>query len=315
MKRAIMVILAVLAVLSMSVGVFSAAQLLLATGGTAGTYYPLGGAIANIVNKNVPGTNMSAQSTGASAENMRLINRGEVDFAIVQNDVAFQAYNGLETFAGKPIKNFGVVASLYPEVIQFVVKADGPIKTWADVKGKKISVGAAASGTEINARQVLEAHGMTYADVQEQFLSFAESANQFKDSQIDGFFVTAGIPNPGITDVATQHKIKILPVAPDKMKALTDKYPFLAPTTVPANTYMNQTEAAATPAITAIIIAGNHMSEKQVYDITKVLFDNGGALAAAHAKGASVKLATALDGVATPVHPGAAKYLAEKGVK
>jgi len=315
LKKGIMVVLAVLGVLSMSVGVFSASQLLLATGGTAGTYYPLGGAIANIVNKRVPGISMSAQSTGASLENMRLINRGDVDLAIVQNDVAFQAYNGLEAFAGKPIKNFGVVASLYPEVVQFVVKADGPIKTWADIKGKKISVGAPGSGTEVNARQVLEAYGMSYDDIQEQYLSFAESANQFKDGQIDGFFVTGGVPNPGIVDVSTQHKIKILPVSQEKMKELADKYPFLAPTTIPANTYLNQTEATLTPAIMALIIAGNHMSEKEIYDITKVLFENGGDLAAAHAKGADVQLATALAGVATPLHPGAAKYFAEKGVK
>lgn len=314
MKKALLVILAILAVMVVSIGANSASQLLLATGGTAGTYYPLGGAIANIINKRVPKLSISAQSTGASVENMRLVTKGEVDLAIVQNDIAFQAFNGLEAFEGKPIKNFSVVASLYPEVVQFVVKADGPIKTWADLKGKRIGVGAPGSGAEANARQVLGIYGLTYDDIQEQFLSFAESSNQFKDGQIDGFFVTAGIPNPGITDVSTQHKIRLLSVSQDKMKELAAKFPFLVGTTVPAKTYLNQNEAAYTPAVTAILIAGNHMSEKDIYDITKVLFENGGELAQAHAKGSAITLPTALDGVSTPVHAGAAAYYREKGV-
>ncbi|MGB4338325.1 MAG: TAXI family TRAP transporter solute-binding subunit [Bacillota bacterium] len=314
MKRGILVVLAILGVLAMSIGVNSASYLILATGGTAGTYYPLGGAIANIANKRIPGMNMTAQATGASVENMRLVSSGEVDLAIVQNDVAYQAYNGEEAFAGKPIKNFGVVSALYPEVIQFVVAADGPIKTWEDVKGKRISVGAPGSGTEVNARQVLGVYGITYDDIQEQFLSFAESANAFKDGHIDGFFVTGGVPNPGITDVSTQHRIKIMSVSEEKMKELTAEYPFLAPVTIPVNTYINQTEAAYTPAIMAILIAGNHLSEQEAYDITKVLFENDGELALAHEKGKSITLETALDGITTPLHPGTEKYLKEKGV-
>ena len=314
LKKSLLISLALVCVLTVSIGVYSASDLILATGGTAGTYYPLGGAIANIANKRISKMNMAAQSTGASAENVRLINKGEADLALVQNDVADYAYNGTETFEGKPIKTFGAIASLYPEVIQFVVRADGPIKTWADVRGKRISVGAPGSGTEANARQILDIYGMTYADVEEQFLSFAESANQFKDGHIDGFFVTAGVPNPGITDVSTQHKIKILSMPADKMKQLTTKYPFLVAATVPANSYLNQTEASSTPAVMAILIAGNAVPEAEVYQITKVLYENDGELAKAHAKGAEIKLSTALNGLSTPLHPGAAKYYREKGI-
>ncbi len=314
MKKSLLAFLAVLCVLTVSIGVYSASDLILATGGTAGTYYPLGGAIANIANKRIPKMNMAAQATGASIENIRLVAKEEVDLALVQNDTADYAYNGIEAFKGNPTKSFGAVASLYPEVIQFVVRADGPIKTWADVRGKRISVGAPGSGTEANARQLLDVNGMTYADVEEQFLSFAESANQFKDGHIDGFFVTAGVPNPGITDVSTQHKIRILPMPADKMKALTTKYPFLVASAVPANSYINQPDEAATPAVMAILIAGNHVPDEDVYQIAKILFENDGDLARAHAKGAEIKLATALNGLSTPLHPGAAKYYKEKGL-
>ncbi|MEA4884783.1 MAG: TAXI family TRAP transporter solute-binding subunit [Clostridia bacterium] len=314
MKRILLIAMAVLTVLVLSFGAYSATQLILATGGTAGTYYPFGGAIANIVNKRAPSLSMSAQSTGASVENMRLISKGEADLAIVQNDTVHYAFNGIEAFDGKPLKNYGVVASLYPEVIQFVVKADGPIKNWTDIKGRRISVGAPGSGTEANARQVLSAYGITYNDFEEQYLSFAESANQFKDGHIDGFFVTSGIPNSGIQDVSTQHKIRILSIPADKMKAIQASYPFLAATKIPAKTYLNQSEEANTVAVMAIIIAGNGLKEQDVYNITKVLFENGGELAAAHSKGALVLLETALDGISTPLHPGAQKYYKEKGI-
>ncbi len=314
MKKSLLIVLALMCVLTVSIGVYSASDLVLATGGTAGTYYPLGGAIANIANKRIAKMNIAAQATGASGENMRLVNKGEADLALVQNDVADYAFNGTESFAGKPIKNFGAIASFYPEVIQFVVRADGPIKTFADVRGKRISVGAPASGTEANARQVLDVYGLTYADVEEQYLSFAESANQFKDGHIDGFFVTGGVPNPSITDVSTQHKIRILSIPADKMKQLTAKYPFLVAATVPANAYLNQPEAASTPAVMAILIAGDAVPEADVYQITKILFENDGELARAHAKGAEIRLATALNGLSTPLHPGAAKYYREKGI-
>jgi TRAP transporter TAXI family solute receptor len=315
LKKLLLIMMAVLTVLVFSVGTYSATQLILATGGTAGTYYPLGGAMASVINKRVPSVNITAVSSGASVENIRNINKGEVDLAIVQNDVTDYAYNATETFAGQaPLRKYGAVASLYPEVIQVVVRADGPIKTFADIKGKKFSVGAPGSGTEANARQILSVYGITYADFDEMFLSFAESANQFKDGHIDGFFVTAGVPNAGIQDVSTQHKIRILSIEPNKMKELQAKYGFLAPATVPAKTYMNQNEDGKTAAVMAILIAREGLKEADVYGITKALFENDGELETAHAKGAQITLDTALDGISTPLHPGAARYYREKGL-
>ncbi|MDD2202206.1 MAG: TAXI family TRAP transporter solute-binding subunit [Firmicutes bacterium] len=313
MRKSLLLIVVVM-FLTVSIGASSATNLVLATGGTAGTYYPLGGAIASIANKLAPKLRITAQATSASSENMQLIGKRQADLALVQNDIADYAYKGIETFAGKSIKNFGAIASLYPELVHFVVKADGPIKSWADVKGKRISVGARNSGTEANARQILEAYGLTYADVDEQFLSFADSAEQFKAGRIDGFFATSGVPNAGIADVAAKHKIRILTMDSNTMQKLTSKYQFFVSTTIPANSYANQTAPATTPAVMAILIAGNHVSESDVYEITKSLFENDGQLAKAHAKGSLVRLRTAMNGLSTPLHPGAAKYYKEKGL-
>lgn len=145
----------------------------IATGGTAGTYFPLGGAIADILNKNVPGANASAQSTGASVANINLLQQDKVDIAFVQNDIAYYAVNGSEMFKDKKVPSIQGLATLYPETIQIVTLDKSGIKSLNDVKGKRVAVGAAGSGTEANARQILEAYGITYDDIKVQYLSFA----------------------------------------------------------------------------------------------------------------------------------------------
>jgi len=214
-------------------------KLILATGGTAGTYYPFGGAMAKIWNSKIPGMNVTAQSTGASAENVRLINKKEVELALVQSDTIDFAYNAKEAFKEKLTK-MNAIAVLYPEIIQIVIRGDSKATSFAGLKGLKIGVGAPGSGTEANFRQLLDVYGMKKEDVKAQYLSFAESAEQFKDKHIDAFFVTAGIPNAAITDVAVMHSIRILSIPSDKVSQLTKKYPFLSPAVIPANTYKNQ---------------------------------------------------------------------------
>ena len=184
----------------------------IATGGTSGTYYPLGGALADILNKNVKGANASAQSTGASVANINLLKEGKVDIAFVQNDISYYAVKGLEMFKGKEVKNLKALATLYPETIQIVTTAKTGVKTLADVKGKRVAVGAAGSGTEANARQILEAAGITYDDIKVQYLSFGEAASALKDGNVDVAFVTAGFPTAAIQDLATQHDVVLLPV-------------------------------------------------------------------------------------------------------
>ena len=293
--------------------VYAADNLVLATGGTAGTYYPFGGAMAKIWNSKIKGMNVTAQTSGASGENVRLINKKEVELALVQSDTLDFAFNAKEAFK-EPLKGMSTIAVLYPEIVQVVVASAGPIKSFADLKGKKVGVGAPGSGTEANFRQLAEIYGMKKEDVNAQFLSFSESAEAYKDKHIDAFIVTAGIPNAGIMDVATQNAIRILDIPADVAAKLTQKYPFLAAVKVPANTYKGQTADVSTVAVNAVLIAGNSLSEAMVYDLTKALFDNQADLASAHAKGKEVNLQYAVKGVSIPFHPGAVKYYKEKGL-
>ncbi len=287
-------------------------KLILATGGTAGTYYPFGGAMAKIWNSKIPGMNVTAQSTGASAENVRLINKKEVELALVQSDTIDFAYNAKETFKERLTK-MNAIAVLYPEIIQIVVRADSPIKSFNDLKGVKIGVGAPGSGTEANFRQLLDIYGMKKEDVKAQYLSFAESAEQFKDKHIDAFIVTAGIPNAAIMDVSVMQSIRLLSIPSDKIAQLTKKYPFLSPAIIPANTYKNQPSEVRTVAVAAVLIASSELKEDVVYKLTRTLFENQAELASAHAKGKEINLKKAVTGVSIPFHPGAIKYYKEKG--
>ena len=301
-----------------TVGLASAAmagemKYVLATGGTAGTYYPYGGAMSKIWNSKIPGMNVTAQATGASVENIRLMNKDEVELALVQSDTIDFAFNAKETFKEKLTK-MAVVAVLDPELIHIVVRGELDIKSFSGLRGKKIGVGAPGSGTEANFRQLLDVHKMTKDDVSTQFLSFAESADQFKDRRIDAFMVTGGVPTSAIMDVATQRDIKILTIDDTMISIMTNKYPFLAAAVIPANSYKGVTADVKTVAVNAVLIAHPKLSETVVYNMTKALFENQAELAAAHAKGKVLSLQSAATGVSIPFHPGAAKYYKEKGV-
>ncbi len=288
-------------------------KMVLATGGTAGTYYPFGGAMAKIWNSKIPGMNVTAQTTGASAENVRLVSKKEAELALVQSDTLDFAFNAKEAFKEK-ITNMMAVAVLYPEVIQVVVRADSPAKDFAGLKGMKVGVGAPGSGTEANFRQLCDAYGISKDDVKAQFLSFSESAEQFKDKHIDAFIVTAGIPNAAIMDISTQNEIRILNVTGEPLKKLVAKYPFLSAVTIPANTYKGLTTETNTVAVNAVLIANSDIKEDVVYNLTKALFENQAELASAHAKGKELNLQSAVKGVSIPFHPGAEKYYKEKGL-
>ncbi|NLK88374.1 MAG: TAXI family TRAP transporter solute-binding subunit [Clostridiaceae bacterium] len=289
-------------------------NLIMATGGTSGTYYSFGGAICQIYNTKLDNMNVTAQSTGASKENIRLIGSKEAELAIVQNDVMDYAYQGIELFNGEKIQNIRTVAILYPEIIQIVVSPDSGINSIADMKGKRISVGDAGSGVEANAKQILEAYGLTFDDIQASHLSFSESASAFKDKQLDGFFVTAGSPNPAIQEITALSSIKLLSVDDATADMLIAKYPFYTKYSISKETYKGMESDANTLAVMATLIAGSELEEDVVYKLTKALFEYQTELATAHAKGNEMRLATAVQGVSVPFHPGAEKYYKEKGL-
>ena len=268
----------------------------IATGGTAGTYYPIGGAIAEVLNKN--GMNASAQSTGASVANINMLKDKQVELAIVQNDITYYAVKGEEMFKeGGKVENLTGIASLYPETCQFVVREDSGIKKIEDLKGKRVAVGAAGSGAEANARQILEAYGITYDDVDEQFLSFAEGSYALKDGTVDAAFVTAGYPTASVQDIASQNKIRLLSVGDEQMKKLNEKYPFYTKTTVPAGTYQGFDEEVPTVSVMAILVANDKIDTALGEKLTKAIFDNLDKIAAAHSAGKSITKATALEGM------------------
>ncbi|MBR2773761.1 MAG: TAXI family TRAP transporter solute-binding subunit [Selenomonadaceae bacterium] len=268
----------------------------IATGGTAGTYYPIGGAIAEVLNKN--GMNASAQSTGASVANINMLKDKQVELAIVQNDITYYAVKGEEMFKeGGKVENLTGIASLYPETCQFVVREDSGIKKIEDLKGKRVAVGAAGSGAEANARQILEAYGITYDDVDEQFLSFAEGSYALKDGTVDAAFVTAGYPTASVQDIASQNKIRLLSVGDEQIKKLNEKYPFYTKTTVPAGTYQGFDEEVPTVSVMAILVANDKIDAALGEKLTKAIFDNLDKIAAAHSAGKSITKATALEGM------------------
>lgn len=284
----------------------------IATGGTAGTYFPLGGAIADILNKNIPGANASAQSTGASVANINLLQQGKVDLAFVQNDIAYYAANGTEMFKDKKVAGLKGIATLYPETIQIVTLDKSGITSLDQIKGKRVAVGAAGSGTEANARQILAAYGLTYQDVSVQYLSFGEASSALKDGNVDVAFVTAGHPTAAIQDIATQHKVVLIPVDAAKADALIAKYPFYTKVNIPAKTYTNQNTDVSAVAVRCMLVVSEKMDTQLGYDITKAIFSNLERLKAAHAAAGAVSKASAKDGMSITLNAGSDKYFKEK---
>lgn len=284
----------------------------IATGGTAGTYYPIGGAIAEVLNKNIPGVNASAQSTGASVANVNLLSTGKVDMAFVQNDIAYYASNGTEMFKDKKVGNLKGICTLYPETVQILTLSETGIKTIADAKGKRVAVGAAGSGVEANARQVLEAYGITYNDIKVQYLSFAEAAGALKDGNVDVAFVTAGLPTAAIQDISTQSKVVFLPVDVAKADELIKKYPFYTKQMIAAKTYPGQEADVSAVAVKAMLVVTDKMDADLGYKVTKAMYANTERLKASHAIAKDITKASATDGMSIPLNAGADKYFKEK---
>ncbi|MDP3058915.1 MAG: TAXI family TRAP transporter solute-binding subunit [bacterium] len=321
MKRTLIALLLVVIAASLVLsGCSPKAQFLtLGTGGTTGVYFPIGGSLGQIWQKELKGLTVDVKSTGASVANINMFSAADVkdraDVVIVQNDIAHYAYTGTEMFAGKKVEGIRAIASLYDEAVQIVVATNSGITSVADLKGKRVSVGAAASGTEANARQILEAFGLTYSDMTVSYLNFANSEAGLKDGQLDAFFATTGIGNATIVSLSSEGKATIIPLVGANVANLVAKYPFYSKITIPANTYKNQTFAVETVSVKAILIARADLTEKMVYDLTKALYKNLADLGAAHARGKDVTLANAKVGLTLPVHAGAQKYFTEQKVK
>lgn len=323
-KKSIAIMLTLVLVLSVVVGCGSEKAsggdknyISIATGGTSGTYYPLGGAIAKIFNDNVEGVTANAQSTGASVENIGLVSKGETEIAFIQSDITFYAYEGIENFAdtGK-VENIRGMAMLYPEVVQIVANASAGINSIEDLRGKNVAIGAPGSGTEANARQILGAHGITYDDLgKADYLSFGEAADQLKDNHIDAAFVTAGLPTSALVEVSTSNDIVVVPMDKAKLDALSAEYPFYTGVTIPGGSYRNNDDDVLAAAVMAMLVVPEDLDEDLMYNLTKQLFEQRQVIIDTHDRGNDIKLETAIEGMPIELHPGSARYYEEAGVK
>lgn len=286
----------------------------MATGGTSGTYYGFSSVVANVLNEKLADTlNITVESTGASGANIDLVETGANELAIVQNDVMYYAISGTDMYADKaPYENYSAVMSCYPEYVQIIANKD--ITSIEDLKGKKVSVGDVGSGVEFNARQILAAYGIDIdADIQKNNQGFADSADSLKNGTIDAAFVVAGYPTVAVSELASTYDFNILAVDEEHAKALMDDYGFYTYGVIPANTYGPVTEDVPAVAVMATIIARNDVPEDTIYALVKGIFDNQADIEAAHAKGAELKLETAVSGIDIDFHPGATKYFTEVG--
>ena len=287
----------------------------IASGWVVGVYYPLAGAISNIAHKNLPDIKITVESSGASIANAKLIASGDADMAILQNDTAFYALQGVKPMFEKPVANIRGITSLYQEHCQIQARKDAKIATVKDLKGKRVCVGPLGSGTELNAVQILEVNGMKFDDFAKvERLTATESSDYLKDGRIDAAFYSVGVGAAGLVDTAMTVDCVIVPIDGSPRDDLMKKYSFFTKAVVPKGAYKGVDADIPTVAVMAILVARAEMEEGMAYQITKAIFDNLADIERAHAKGKELKLETALIGMSIPLHPGAEKFFKEKGI-
>lgn len=284
------------------------------TGGQSGVYYPVGVALSQIYAKEIPNVRSTAQVTRASAENLNLLQAGRGEAAFTLADALSDAWKGNEEAGFKTkLDKLRGISGLYNNYIQIVANADSGIRTLADLKGKRVSVGAARSGTELNAREILKAAGLSYNDLAKvEYLPFGESVELMKNRQLDATLQSAGLGVASIRDLATAIKIVVIPVPPEVVAKVGD--PAYQPAVIPANTYSGQTTDVPTAAIPNFLVTHAGVPDDVVYRMTKAMYDNLDTLYAAHNAARAIKRDNALKGMPVPLHPGAERYYREVGL-
>ncbi len=284
------------------------------TGGTSGVYYPLGVALSGTIGKALPNAKVSVQATKASVENLNLLQAGRGEIAFTLGDSLSDAWKGNEEAGFKaPLKKLRGIAAIYPNYIQIVARGDAGIRTLADLKGKKISVGAPRSGTELNARVIFAAAGLSYRDFSRvEYLPFGESVELMKNRQLDATLQSAGLGVASLRDLATAMDVVVVPIPPDIVKKTND--PAYLPATIPADTYRGQTKDVPTAAVQNFLVTHEGVPADIVHAMTKALWTGLDSLVAAHSAAKAIDLKHALDGMPVPLHPGAERYYREVGL-
>jgi TRAP transporter TAXI family solute receptor len=300
------------------------------TGGTAGTYYPIGGLIANAISNppgsrpceeggscGVPGLVATALASNGSVANVNGIAGGTLESGFAQSDVVSWAQTGTGIWEGQPaVEKLRMIANLYPESIHLVASAGSGIESVADLAGKTVSLDEPGSGTLVDARIILEAYGLSEEEVDAAFLKPDQAAERMRDGAMDAFFFVGGFPAGAIAELASQHDITLVPIEGEAAAGIVEQYPFFAEHVIPGGTYEGLAEDATTLSVGAQWVTSADQPEELIYEITKALWnDNTRALLDnGHAKGKSITAETALDGVGIPLHPGAERYYREAGL-
>ncbi|MGE0310565.1 MAG: TAXI family TRAP transporter solute-binding subunit [Lautropia sp.] len=321
MRRSLKIAAAAVAALAIGSGAAIAQQRMffgIATGGTGGTYYPLGGMLAQLISNKatVDGAKISAtaEAAGASVGNAKLLGNKEVESAFVAADILDAAYNGNGQFDKAPLKNLRALGALYPETVQLITRADSGINGVKDLKGKSVSSGSPGSGQYQLLTDLLKVHGLARADVKEDLSSFTQAVDKIKDGNLDATLITAGVPTAAVTDFAQSHALKVIPLAGAEIDALLKQQPYYTKVKLAPNTYKGQTAEVPTLAVMAVWATHDAVPEKVAYEVTKALYENVKIMGQVHVQGRNIGLQTATSVGTTPLHPGALRYFKEKGV-
>ena len=282
----------------------SSVRLRIATGGEGGIYYAFGDALANLLEKHMKMMATTIPS-GGSLDNINMLRNGRADMAFVQSDIMTYAYNGTNLFSTEePLADVYAIAGLYPEACQIVARRD--ITRIADLKGRRVSIGAEGSGTELNALQILESYGMGYTDINVDHLGFSASVNAFNEGKIDAFFCTAGVPTPAISQLMESGSAHILSISYARIRSIISSYPYYSRLTIPRDTYPG-IEGVETVAVKAVLVVNEKLKEQTVSEMLKIMFENASEITE-QATGINLNRSTATDGLSIPLHRGAEKF-------
>ena len=317
MKRTLLTALLATTGLMLATSVSAQSFFRITTGGTAGTYYPIGGLIANAISQPaVPNLVATAVASNGSVANVNAIQGGGAESGFSQADVAYWAYTGTGTYEGKPkVTDLRLIANLYPESFHLVARKGANIKTIADLKGKRVSLDEPGSGTIVNARAILAAYSVTEKDLKAEFLKPNAAGEKLKDNSLDAFFFVGGYPAGAIAELAATGGIDILSITGPEADKLVKQFGFYAVDNIPAETYKG-VGAVKTLAVGAQWVTSAKQDNTLVYNITKALWNENTRklLDAGHAKGKSIVRAGAIAGAGIPIHAGAEKFYKEVGL-
>ncbi|MBP1843646.1 TRAP transporter TAXI family solute receptor [Rhizobium petrolearium] len=290
------------------------------TGGTAGTYYPIGGLIANAISgagdKGVQGLVATAVASNGSVANINAIQGGSMESGFSQSDVAYWAHSGTGLYEGKgKVEDLRLIATLYPETIHLVARKDANIKSVADLKGKRVSIDEPGSGTIVDARIVLAAYGLSESDIKAEHMKPGPAGERLRDGGLDAYFFVGGYPTGAISELATSAGISLVPITGPEADKMLSEYKFFSKDIVPADTYKDVGETP-TISVAAQWVTSAKQPDDLVYNITKVMWNDAtrAALDAGHAKGKMITLQNAVTSLGIPLHPGAERFYKEAGV-